>query len=260
VLVAEKVETQEEFKQACAEGFTLFQGYYFCRPLLFKYRKIPANKTRHFQILDLLQHDRLDMDQLSQLVKQDASLAHRFLRLANSPLCSKHERVRSIHSALILAGDDAIRRVATLAIASEFNAKQPQEILRMAFVRGRFCELAARSCGLEPAEQYLLGMFSLLSAMLRFPMADLALALPLREKIREALQGAKSLEGSLLRWVEAYERGDWLSCDAIARPFSLNQDQMIESYAKAVAWADAALQFSTHSSEYTMARRTRPRF
>jgi EAL and modified HD-GYP domain-containing signal transduction protein len=185
------------------------------------------------------------MDQLSQLVKRDASLAHRFLRLANSPVCSKHDRVRSIHSALILVGDDAIRRVATLAIASEFNAKQPQEVLRMAFVRGRFCELAAGFCGLEPAEQYLLGMFSLLSAMLHFPMADLALTLPLREKIREALRGAKSFEGSLLRWVEAYERGDWLSCDAIAHPFSLNQDQMIESYAKAVTWADAALHFAT---------------
>ena len=244
VLVAEKVETQEEFKQACAEGFTLFQGYYFCRPLLFKYRKISANTSTHFQILDLLQQDPLDIDQLSQLVKRDASLTHRFLRLANSPVCSMHERVRSIESALILVGDDAIRRVATLAIASEFNAKQPREILRMAFVRGRFCELAACFCGLEPAEQYLLGMFSLLPAMLRFPMADLAQALPLREKVREALQGAVSLESSLLRWVEARERGDWMNCDAIVHSFGSNLKEMIVCYAKAVIWADAALHFA----------------
>jgi len=244
VLIAEKVETQEEFKQACAEGFTLFQGYYFCRPLLFKYRKISANRSTHFQILDLLQHDPLDIDQMSQLVKRDASLTHRFLRLVNSPVCPMHERVRSIQSALILVGDDAIRRVATLAIASEFNTRQPREILRMAFVRGRFCELASRFCGLEPAEQYLLGMFSLLPAMLRFPMADLAQALPLREKVREALQGAVSLESSLLRWAEARERGDWMNCDAIVHSYGLNLKEMIECYAKAVIWADAALHFA----------------
>jgi EAL and modified HD-GYP domain-containing signal transduction protein len=241
VLVAEKVETQEEYKEACAEGFTLFQGYYFCRPLLSKYRKIPANRSPHIQILKLLQHNSLEMDQLSELVKQDASLTHRFLRLVNSPVCSIRKRVRSIHSALILIGDDAIRRVATLAIASEFNANQPPEILRMAFVRGRFCELAVRLCALDHAEQYLLGIFSLLPAMLRIPMADLIPALPLREKIREALQGALSRESSLLRWVEFHERGDWVNCDAIIRTYGLNREEMIACYAEALIWADAAL-------------------
>ena len=244
VLVAEKVETQEEYKQACAEGFTLFQGYYFCRPLLFKYRKIPANRSSHIRILELLQHDSLDLDQLSQLVKQDASLTHRFLRLVNSPVCAMHQRIRSINSALILVGDDAIRRVATLAIASEFNANQSSEILRMAFVRGRFCELAARLCALNPAEQYLLGIFSLLPAMLCIPMEDLAPALPLREMIQEALQGAVNSESRLLRWVEAHERGDWVNSDAIVKASSLNREELIACYAEALIWADAALHFT----------------
>jgi EAL and modified HD-GYP domain-containing signal transduction protein len=243
-LLAEKVETQEEFKQACAEGFTLFQGYYFCRPLLFKYRKIPANRSAHIQIMELLQHDPLDLDQLSQLVKQDASLTHRFLRLVNSPVCSLHKRVRSIQSALILVGDDAIRRVASLAIASEFNAQQPPEILRMAFVRGRFCELAARLCALDRAEQYLLGIFSLLPAMLGISMENLVPALPLREKIREALLGAVSIESRLLRWVEVHERGDWVNCDAIVYAYSLNRKELIACYAEALIWADAALNFA----------------
>ena len=244
VLVAEKVETQEKYKEACAEGFTLFQGYYFCYPLPLKFRKIPANQSSHIEILKLLRHDPLDIHQLSELVKQDASLTHRFLQLVNSPLFAIRERVRSIESALILVGDDAIRRVATLAITSEFNAKQPQEILRMTFARARFCELAAGLCALEQPEQYLLGMFSLLPAMLRIPMADLVSALPLREKIREALQGAVSPESSLLRWVKAYERGDWEDCDTIAHAYGLNQSETTRCYAKAVIWADEALHFA----------------
>lgn len=75
--------------EACAEGFTLFQGYYFCRPLLLECRKIPANRSSHFQILELLQHDPLDLRQLSQLVKRNSSLTFRFLRLDAGPACSK---------------------------------------------------------------------------------------------------------------------------------------------------------------------------
>jgi EAL and modified HD-GYP domain-containing signal transduction protein len=244
VLVAEKVETQEEYKQARAEGFTLFQGYYFCRPVLLKRRKIPANCSSHFQILELLQHDPLDLRQLSQLVKRNSSLTFRFLRLVNSPLCGMSQTVRSIQSALLVIGDDTVRRVATLAIASELNINQPPEILRMAFVRGRFCELAAGLCALGQAEQYLLGMFSLLPAMLCIPMADLALALPLREKIREALLGRVSIESSLLKWVESHELGDWVRCDAIVHSYGLNLESMFSCYAEATIWADAVMKLA----------------
>ena len=244
VLVAEKVETQEEYKQACAEGFTLFQGYYFCRPQLMKYRKIPANRLFHIQILALLQHDPLDLARLSLLVKRDTSLAYRFLRLVNSPVCAMRQEISSIQSALLLIGDDTVRRIATLAIASEFNVNQPPEILRMALVRGRFCELAARLCALGQAEQYLLGMFSMLPAMLRIPMVDLVPVLPLRKKIWEALLGAVSIESGPLRWMESYECGDWGKCDATVYSYGLNQEEMIGCYAAAVIWADAALHFT----------------
>jgi len=244
ILVAEKIETQEEFKQACAEGFTLFQGYYLCRPLLLENRKVPANRLAHFQILELLRHDPLNLRQLTEVVKQDTSLTYRFLRLVNSPVCSIRQEVRSIKAALVAVGDDAIRRIATLAITSELNANQPTEILRMAFVRARFCELAAESCGLGPAEQYLLGMFSMLPAMLRIPMANLIPLLPLRKSIREALMGAVSVEGSLLHWVEFHESGDWPKCDVIVHTYGLKLEEMLRCYAEAVTWADAALHFA----------------
>jgi EAL and modified HD-GYP domain-containing signal transduction protein len=241
-MLAEKVETQEEHKQACAEGFTLFQGYYFHRPQLVKNRKIPANKISHIQILRLLQHDPLDLRQLSELMKRDTSLVFRFLRMVNSAAYSLYNEIRSIHSALRVVGDDAIRRIASLAIASELNAKQSPEILRMALVRGRFCELAAGACALEQAEQYLLGMFSLLPAMLGVPMEILAPTLTSQVQIQEALLGALTFESSLLRWVEFHEQGNWAKCDAIVQSYSLNQTEMIRCYAEAAIWADASLQ------------------
>ena len=241
VLLAEKVETQEDHKQARAEGFTLFQGYYFCRPQLVENRKVPANKASHVQILRLLQHDPLDLPQLSELLKRDTSLVFRFLRMANSATYALHNQVRSIHSALQVVGDDAVRRIASLAIASELNAGQSPEILRMALVRGRFCELAARASALEPAEQYLLGMFSLLSVMLGVPMATLAPILTSQRQIQGALLGALPHESSLLRWVELHEQGNWAKCDVIVQSYGLNQAEMIRCYAEAAIWTDASL-------------------
>jgi EAL and modified HD-GYP domain-containing signal transduction protein len=240
-LIAEKVETLEEYQQARKEGFTLFQGYYFCRPQLMQCRKIPANQVSHIHMLKLLQQDPLDLHQLSQLVKRDTSLAYRFLRLVNSPMFAVRQKIGSIMSALLLVGDDAVRRIATLAITSELSDQQPPELLRMAFVRGRFCELASCLCELGRGEQYLLGMFSLLPAMLRIPMTYLAPDLPLREEIRAALMGTVSRESSLLRWAESHERGDWEECDAIIHAYGLDQEKITWFYAEAVVWADSAL-------------------
>jgi EAL and modified HD-GYP domain-containing signal transduction protein len=241
IMLAEKVETQEEYKQACSEGFTLFQGYYFCRPTLLKSRKIPANQVSYMEILKLLRDDAIDWRKLSQQVKRDASLTYRLLRMVNSPAYAVRQEVSSIQAALVMVGETVFRRIAMLAIASELNANRPPEILRMAFVRGRFCELAAGLCGLDAKEQYLLGLFSLLPAMLRVSMSELVPAMPLRKKIREALLGAVICESSLLHWAECCERADWVNCDAIAQSYSLNQNELARCYKEAVVWAESAL-------------------
>ncbi|MGB7265431.1 MAG: EAL domain-containing protein, partial [Terracidiphilus sp.] len=129
-LIAEKVETQEEFAEARDEGFTLIQGYYFCRPVLMENRKVPANRLSHVEILRVLQAESIDLNRLTRLVKRDASLTYRLLRLINSPVCAMQQEVRSVQAALIAVGEDAFRRMATLAIASELNEGQPMELLR----------------------------------------------------------------------------------------------------------------------------------
>ena len=240
-LVAEKIETQEDYQQACKEGFTLFQGYYFCRPVLMENRKIPANRLSHIEIMQQLRHDEIDVPMMTGLLQRNTSLTYRLLRLVNSPLCAMRQEIRSIQAALIVVGEDTFRQIAMLAIASELNANQPAEILRMAFVRGRFCELAAKFCLQNSSEQFLLGMLSLLPAMLRIPMEKLTPSLPLREEIREALEGRANPERALLQWLESYERGEWGTCDAVALAEGLEEKDLVECYAAATIWAESAL-------------------
>jgi EAL and modified HD-GYP domain-containing signal transduction protein len=240
-LIAEKVETQQEQAQAAAEGFVLFQGYYFCRPVLMENRKVPANRLSQIEILQLLRDDSLQLQKLTQAVKRDASLTYRLLRLVNSPMCAVRQEVTSIRSALLAVGEETFRRVATLAITSEMCSGQPAEILRMAFVRGRFCELAAGMAGMDSTEQYLLGMLSLLPAMLRVAMEELTPQLPLRTEIRLALEGKKSREGVLLEWLQLYERGEWEACDAVVQTWELNAEELVMCYTEAVHWAESTL-------------------
>jgi EAL and modified HD-GYP domain-containing signal transduction protein len=240
-LVAQNVETREQYGQVCKEGFELFQGYYFCRPEALESRTIPGNRLVHLEILEGLQKEPIDMRRMSQLVMCDASLTLRLLRLVNSPVCAVRQEVTSIQLALMLAGESAFRRIAMLAIASDFNTDQPAEILRMAFERGRFCELAASLCGLAPSEQYLIGMVSLFPAMLRILMEDMVRMLPLREEACDALLGRDNPEGILLHWIVCHEHGNWTECDAIVRSHGMSLEKVLLCHAEAVAWAETAL-------------------
>jgi EAL and modified HD-GYP domain-containing signal transduction protein len=241
-----KVDTQEDYQEACAEGFTLFQGNYFCHPVLLKKHKVPASRLFHFEIVKLLHHDPIDVRKVSQLVMRDASLTFRLLRLVNSPVCAIQQEVRSIEAAILVIGEETFRRMVSLAVLSELNSDRPPEILQMALLRARFCEMAAHIFGLDPAEQYLLGLLSLVPAMLCLPMEELIPSLPLRDRICEALQGILNPERSLLSWLEFHEQGDWAACDAIVQA---NQpgghypmaDELVQFYAYAVIWAEGAV-------------------
>ena len=238
MLVAQKVVTYEDHRKACALGFTLFQGDYFCHPVLLKKRKVPANGRSHFEIVRELYHDPIDIRKVGQLVRRDAALTYRLLRLVNSPIYSIYQEVRSIEAAITVLGEATFRRVVSLAVLSELNGDQPSAILHAALVRARFCELAARRFGLDTDEQYLLGMLSLLPAMLGVPMEEIVPILPLRGQICEALAGTENTERQLLGWLEFHEHADWGACDRIVSSFGLDSNLLVRCYVEAASWAE----------------------
>lgn len=127
-----------------------------------------------------------------------------------------------------------------LAVLSELNAGQPAEILHMALVRARFCELAAAIGHLDADEQYMLGMLSLLPAMLRQPMEILVPELPLRPELCKALLGEAVPERSLLAWIEFHERNEISKSHAIADTYGLNPQRLEQFYVDAIVWETLA--------------------
>jgi c-di-GMP phosphodiesterase len=238
VMVAQKVATYADHRKACSMGFTLFQGDYFCHPVLLKKRKVPASGRAHFEIVRELYHDPIDIRKVGELVRRDASLTYRLLRLVNSPIYGIYQEVRSIEAAITVLGEATFRRIVSLAVLSELNGDQPAAILHLALVRARFCELAARKFGQDPDEQYLLGMLSLLPAMLGVPMEEVVPILPLRGQICEALAGTMNPERKLLAWLEFHEHGDWEACDRIVTSYGMDSKQLIQSYIEGASWAE----------------------
>lgn len=229
-VIAENIHTHAAFRGARAAGVEHFQGFYFCHPELIPNGSIPANRVHHLEILHHLFNDPLDLKKLRPLVERDPSLVYRLLRFVNSPICAVREPVSSIESAILLLGDAAFRRIATLAIQCGFNQNQSPELLNMALVRARFCAGASHLCGLDPDEQYLLGMLSLLPPMLGVPMELILPGLPLREPIRNALAGLRVKERSLLAWIEELEQDRIAECDTIAARSGLKKHELVQLY------------------------------
>ncbi|MFZ0393215.1 MAG: HDOD domain-containing protein [Terracidiphilus sp.] len=239
--LAEKIETFAEYEKARQEGFTLVQGYYFCKPILIRKGAVPANRHVHLRLLRLMQEDPLNIREIGEIVKSEPSLAYRLLRFVNSAVCAISQEVTSITTALLVVGDDLFRRMATLAIAVELNVGPSPEILRMALVRARFCEVSAPHCKLNSTEQYLLGLFSLLDGMLQMPMEEALAPLSLAAPIRDALLGTDARRGGPLQWLERHEHGDFSRCDELVVAYELEPGVMEQNYLEATLWADELL-------------------
>jgi len=237
-LIADNIQTQEAYRIARAAGIEYFQGFYFCCPDLIPNGTIPTNHLYHLEILRQLFKDPLELKTLAPLVERDASLIYRVLRFVNSPICAIRQPITSIELAIIILGDLTFRRIATLAIQCGLNRDQSPELLNMALVRARFCADAAHLCGLEPEEQYLLGMLSMLPPMLCVPMAQILPGLPLREPIRDALAGVPVKERCLLAWIEEMERDRIRECEVIAANFGLAAKELIRMYLGAMEAAN----------------------
>jgi EAL and modified HD-GYP domain-containing signal transduction protein len=235
-LIAEKVEEQAEFQAAIAEGFDLFQGYFFCRPDVLARNHIPSNYLSHVQILAAVSQPTFEWRTVEKLVRRDTALCYRLLRLVNSANYAQRQEISSIERALIVAGEDHFRKMVTVAIAAESGKGHSPELVRQTLQRASFCELAAAHLNEDPMEQYLFGLLSLLPAMLGIPMSQLVELLPLRPPIKGALLGESNDVRRSLECFQKYQSGEWKCLDCNGTVACTNQ--MHDLYRTSLLWAE----------------------
>ncbi len=241
-LLAEKVETIEEFEQAKALGFDLFQGYFFKKPNIITGRDIPGSKIQYLRILQQIQDENYDYEKLAHLVSRDVSLSYKLLRYVNSAYFSLRREVQAVQDAIAMLGEINLRKWLSLMLLAYLATDKPPELLRLSIMRGSFCEQIAKLLpvtAIRPAEFYTVGMFSLLDAMLNQSMARLVDELNLGGAVRDALLGREA--GPLLNTlclVRAYESGDWAPLESLARSLAIDLDALPSLYDAALAEAN----------------------
>lgn len=241
LMIAERVETRVQMLEACKDGFTLFQGYFFRQPERMRARHIPANQTTHLRLLQVISGRELDLDAVEDLIKHDASLCYRLLRYLNSPLLGISSPVRSIRHGMTLLGERELVRWLRMATALAMGEEKCSDLVLSSLVRGRFCEIISPQVKHGNADLFLIGMLSLMDAILEVPMGVVIEGLGFDSDTKDALLGAK--KGSetpltpIYRLMLAREEGDWEEVTKQAKLVNLSLPQVNRAYNEAMAWA-----------------------
>ncbi len=239
-LLAEKIETDEEYKLARKMGFDYFQGYYFARPAMIEQKDIHYNYGLVIAIYSEVMKPDPDVKVITGLFELDAALAYKLLRLLNSGVFPLQSQISSLKQALVYLGQARLKKFVSLIVTAHTARDKPIELMQMCVIRARFCELIASKVAKQvQGEAFLTGLFSLLDAILDQPMALLVDKLPFPDEIKAALTGEKNNLYYILETVKAYETGSWWALEKAVLLINLDSAFLPKLYKQAVRWADS---------------------
>lgn len=233
-LIAERVETPEQFELAKALGFDYFQGYFLCKPELLERERLPDNKLNILRALAKLEEPDASPKDLEKIIRTDVTLSYKLLRCVNSAYYGLSLEIESVRHAIVYLGIPAVRNWVRLLILAGLTDRPP-ELIKIALTRAKMCELLSQHApNLSRETAFTVGLFSVLDALLNAPMDKLLPQLPLSEEIERALMEEKGSYGVLLHFVKAHEQGNWELVEEGPYP----TEAFRESYIKAVESAE----------------------
>ena len=250
-LLAEKVETLDDFEAALSMGYTFFQGYFFSKPVIVPGKAIPAYKLNYMRLLRETNRRDLDFRALDRVIKQDVTLCYTLLKYINSAYFGLRDKVTSVLSAMVLLGETEVRRWASLVLFTLMAVDKPPEVVLRSLIRAQLCALLAADIGLQrhQSELFLMGMFSLIDVLIGRPLADILEELDLTKEVKGALLGEKGQYGALYGLVAAYESGNWDNCFQSASTLNVDPATIPERYIQAVTWAEEIVRGREPASE-----------
>ncbi|SFK40116.1 EAL and modified HD-GYP domain-containing signal transduction protein [Halobacillus dabanensis] len=248
-LLAEKVETNEEHQRCVAEGFSLFQGFYFSKPVIVKGLDIPFFSSTYFQMIKelSLSEDEINIEKMTGLLEQDIGLTYKLLRLINSSQRRTKVPIRSIKQAVVLLGPESLKKwlyVLSIEQTSTIRTPQSQLVIKTSLVRAKMCEqIAVRIRAKEKSDGYFLtGFLSLVDVMVQRPVNEVIESLPLDEGIKQCMQGCKNAYRKVLDLAIRMEKADFEGLESILKNDHLSFTEVFEIYGQAIAWTEKLYQ------------------
>lgn len=210
-LIAEKVESQAEYKTCVDLGFDYFQGFYFAKPSVIAGRKLSPSQLAVVELMNLVVSD-ADNSEIERAIKRDVSLSINLLRIVNTPAAGLRQRIDSLSQALIVVGRRQLQRWLQIMLYAEPGNRGHTQtsLLMLASTRARLMELLAGR--LRPGQRHVadmaftVGIMSLMDSLFCVPMADLVEQIPVSDEVAQALLRRSGFFGELLRLAESFER------------------------------------------------------
>ncbi|MFQ5598123.1 MAG: EAL and HDOD domain-containing protein [Nitrospiria bacterium] len=237
-MLAEKVESWEVYRAAKEMGYSYFQGYYFSKPTILSTKDIPEFKLHYLQILQEIHRPELDYHELEEIIKREMSLSYKLLRYINSAFFGWRVEISSINHALVLLGENEVKKWASLMALANMAEGKADELVIQAIVRAKFSESLGPILDLEARSQdlFLMGMFSLIDGIIDRPLAEVLGKIPIAEDIKTALIEREGRLGEVYKLVLAYERGDWEKLKDLCKKLGMDEAGFSQFYMQAIDW------------------------
>jgi EAL and modified HD-GYP domain-containing signal transduction protein len=243
-LVAERIETLEEFEQFKAMGFDYFQGYFFAKPEILRHRKLTTSKLAMLELMAVSTASNFDFNRVNEIIERDISLSYMFLRFINNPTVNKRHQITSLRHALTYMGEIEVKKFVSLVALANLSNDQPMELLQMSLVRAKFCEfvaLALNDSG-NPPVGFLTGLLSILDTLMQQDMSSLVEKIPLSDNVKVALCGGDNILKDCLQLVQYIEQANWQGLKRLANKLGLKQTLLHNFYTESIKWARAMQQ------------------
>ena len=243
-LLAEKVETHEEYAQAVELGFVYFQGYFFAKPEVVKTKSLSPSQMAMAELLYETSKPELDLASITSVFERDVSLSYKLLRYANSPIFRRRSEISTIKQALVILGSAELKRFIGLMFAANVNPDKPTELVNMSMTRAKFCELIAQhvNAPLDVSIAFLTGLLSMIDAILDEEIESVMEKLPLAQEIKDTLLTRKGVMAALIKLVEFIEHAVWEKSPLVMDKLHVDKEKVVECYNEALAWADEQAQ------------------
>ena len=241
ILLAEKVETYEDYEHAMLNNYTLFQGYYLQRPKTMSKKSVNINPGSYVELIRELSKGDPDFNVLTAGVRKNVGLTYKLLQHINTLRYFRYFRVKSIRMALVTLGLDEVRRWILLMMAKDMGQKNNDEVIKMAFVRGFFAEKLSMKTRHKhrSSEVFIMGMFSLMDIIAETDLKAVLRDLPLEPDVTDAILGKESDIAYILEYARAFEMGDWEKLVDLGHHIRMTEEEIGKLYIDCMMYADS---------------------
>ncbi len=237
-ILAEKIESREEFQYAKSLGFSLFQGYFFSKPEIVAGKSLTSLRSNYLQLLAEVNKEEISFDKIANIISRDLSLTYNLLKLVNSAAMGFRHKIQSVKHGIVALGQRQMKKWVYLVLINTVAENETEELTKLSLIRARFIELIALRTNYrnDSEELFLMGLLSLLDAILQRPKEEILEEIQSSSRVRQALINEEGKFGILYKLIISYEKGQWDEFMEYTKELKIDANIISEAYMEAILW------------------------